>query len=42
MIKEIKDFMLKSNEVRLNKEKTRANRKLATIESFLKQLLVNI
>jgi len=42
MIKEMKDFMLKSNEVRLNKEKARANRELAAIESFLKQLSVSI
>jgi hypothetical protein len=42
MIKEVKDSMLKSNEVRLNKEKARANRELATIESSLKQLLVSI
>jgi hypothetical protein len=36
MMKEVKDFMLKSNEVRLDKEKARANRELATIESSLK------
>jgi len=42
MMKEMKDFMLKSNEVRLNKEKARANRELAAIESFLKQLSVSI
>ncbi len=41
-MKEVKDSMLKSNEVRLDKEKARANRELAAIESSLKQLLVNI
>jgi len=34
--------MLKSNKLRLNKEKARANRKLAAIESSLKQLSVSI
>jgi len=42
MMKEMKDFMLKSNEVRLDKEKARANRELVAIKNFLKQLLVNI
>jgi len=42
MMKEVKDSMLKSNEVRLDKEKARANRELAAIESSLKQLSVSI
>ena len=42
MMKEVKDSMLKSNEVRLDEEKARANRDLAAIESSLKQLSVGI
>ncbi len=41
-MKEVKDSMLKGNEVRLDKEKARANRDLAAIESSLKQLSVSI
>lgn len=41
-MKEVKDSMLKSNELRLDEEKARANRELAAIESSLKQLSVNI
>jgi hypothetical protein len=41
-MKEVKDFVLKGNEVRLNEEKARANRELVAIESFMKQLSVNI
>ncbi len=42
MMKEVKDSMLKSNELRLDKEKARANRELVAIESSLKQLSVSI
>ena len=42
MMKEVKDSILKSNELRLNKEKARANRELVAIESSLKQLSVSI
>ena len=42
MIKEVKDSMLKSHELRLNEEKARANRELAARESALKQLTINI
>lgn len=42
MIKEVKDSILKSNELRLDEEKARANRESAAIESSLKQLSVNI
>ena len=42
MIKEVKDSMLKINELSLNEEKTRANRELAAIESSLQQLSVSI
>ena len=41
-MKEVKDSMLKGNEVRLDEEKARANRELAVIESSMKQLLVSI
>lgn len=41
-MKEVKDSMLKSNELRLDKEKARANRELVAIESSLKQLSVSI
>jgi len=42
MMKEVKDSMLKSSELRLDKEKARANRELVAIESSLKQLSVSI
>ena len=41
-MKEVKDSVLKGNEVRLNEEKARANRELAAIESSVKQLSVSI
>ena len=41
-MKEVKDSILKSNELRLDEEKARANHELAAIESSLKQLSVNI
>ena len=41
-MKEVKDSMLKSNEVRLGEEKARANREFAAIESSIKQLSVSI
>ena len=41
-MKEVKDSMLKSNEIRLDEESERANRELATIESSLKQLSISI
>ncbi len=41
-MKEVKDSMLKSSELRLDKEKARANRELVAIESSLKQLSVSI
>ena len=42
MMKEVKDAMLKGNEVRLDEEEARAKRELAVIESSMKQLLVSI
>ena len=42
MMKEVKDSTLKSNEIRLDEEKARANRELVAIESSLKQLSVII
>jgi hypothetical protein len=42
MMKEVKDSMLKSNELSLDKEKTRANRELVAIESSLNQLSIGI
>ena len=42
MIKEVKDSMLKSNELRLNEEKARADRERAAIESALKQISVSL
>ena len=41
-MKEVKDSMLESNELRLNEEKAQADRGLAAIESSLKQLFVSI
>ena len=41
-MKEVKDSMLKSNEIRLDEENERANRELAIIESSLKQLSISI
>ena len=41
-MKEVKDSMLKGNEIRLDKEKARANRDSAAIESSLKQLSISI
>ena len=41
-MKEVKDSMLKSNKLRLDEEKARANRELVAIESSLKQLSVSI
>ena len=41
-MKELKDAMLNSNEELLNREKDRADRELAAIESSLKQLSVSI
>ena len=41
-MKEVKDSMLKSNELRLDEEKARANRELAVLASALKQLSVRI
>ena len=41
-MKEVKDSMLKSNELSLDKEKTRANRELVAIESSLNQLSIGI
>ena len=38
----MKDSILKSNKLRLNKEKARVNRELVAIESSLKQLSVSI
>ena len=42
MIKEVKDSMFKGNEELLNREKDRADRQLAAIESSLQQLSVKI
>ncbi|MCJ1383791.1 hypothetical protein MMC17_006905 [Xylographa soralifera] len=42
MIKEVKESMLKGNELYLDEEKARANRESAAIESSLKQLSVSI
>ena len=42
MMKEVKDSMLKGNEELLDREKDRADRELAAIESSMKQLLVSI
>lgn len=42
LIKEVKDSMLKNNEIRLNKENERANLELAIIEGSLKQLSISI
>ena len=42
IMKEVKDSMLKGNEELLDKEKARANRELAAIESSMKQLSVSI
>ena len=42
MMKEVKDSMLTGNEELLNRKKDRGDRKLATIESSLKQLSVSI
>ena len=42
IMKEIKDFILKSNKELLDKEKARANSELTAIESSIKQLLINI
>lgn len=41
-MKEVKDSMLKSNELRLDEENARANRELAAIESSLEELSVRI
>ena len=41
-MKEVKDSMLKSNEIRLDEENERANRELAIIENSLKQLSISI
>ena len=41
-MKEVKDSMLKSNELRLDEEEARANRELVAIESSLKQLSFSI
>lgn len=41
-MKEVKDSMLKSNELRLDAEKARATRELVVIESSLQQLTVSI
>ena len=41
-MKQVKDSMLKDNEVRLDEEKSRANHELAAIESSMKQLSVSI
>ena len=41
-MKEVKDAILKDNEVRLNEEKAQANRELAATESSLEQLSVSI
>ena len=41
-MEEVKDALLKSNELRLDEEKARANRELVVIESSLKQLSVRI
>ena len=42
MMKEVKDTMLKGNEELLDREKDRADRELAAIESSLQQLCVSI
>ena len=42
IIKEVKDFMLKSNEELLDKEKARANSELAAIKSSIEQLSISI
>ena len=42
MMKEVKDSILKGNEELLDREKDRADRELAAIESSMKQLLVSI
>ena len=42
MMKEIKDSIIKSNKIRLDEEKARANRESTAIESSLKQLSISI